>query len=67
MALEPGAAGALDKNLGVMVSLGYRIATIAVAMVGVCYYLASRREVSEVMHEVEEGARSFVAGGGGGK
>ncbi len=53
MALEPGVQP-LDKNQGLMVSLGYRIVTIAVALVGVFYYLASRREVSDVMHEVEE-------------
>ena len=53
MALEPGLP-VLDKNQGLMVSLGYRITTIAVALVGVFYYLASRREVADVMHEVEE-------------
>ena len=35
-------------------SLGNRIVMLAVALVGVCYYLAARREVAEMMHEVEE-------------
>jgi hypothetical protein len=43
-----------DKDLGVLVSLGNRIVMLAVALVGVCYYLAARREVAEMMHEVEE-------------
>ena len=43
-----------NKNLGVLVSLGNRIVMLAVALVGVCYYLAARREVAEMMHEVEE-------------
>ena len=43
-----------DKNLGVLVSLGYRIVTLSVALVGVAYYLTARREVAEMMHEVEE-------------
>ncbi len=50
-----------DKNLGVLVSLGNRIVMLAVALVGVCYYLAARREVSEMMHEVEgEKAHSLL-------
>lgn len=43
----------LNKDLGVLVSLGNRIVMLAVALVGVCYYLAARREVAEMMHEVE--------------
>ncbi|HEX3997270.1 MAG TPA: lysylphosphatidylglycerol synthase transmembrane domain-containing protein [Pirellulales bacterium] len=43
-----------NKDLGVLVSLGNRIVMLAVALVGVCYYLAARREVAEMMHEVEE-------------
>jgi hypothetical protein len=42
-----------QKNLGVMVSLGYRVVTLVVAMVGVCYYMAARREVAEAMDEVK--------------
>ena len=50
-----------NKDLGVLVSLGNRIVMLAVALVGVCYYLAARREVSEMMHEVEgEKAHSLL-------
>ena len=42
-----------EKNLGVMVSLGYRVITLVVALVGVCYYMALRREVADVMHEAK--------------
>lgn len=38
---------------GFVVALGYRIATVLVAAVGVCYYLGSRQELAEVMHQTE--------------
>ena len=38
---------------GFVVALGYRIATVLVAAVGICYYLGSRQEVAEVLHEAE--------------
>ena len=44
----------LDKRQGFVVALGYRLVTLLIAMVGVCYYLGARREVAEVMHEAEE-------------
>ena len=44
----------LDKRQGFVVALGYRLITVLIAMVGVCYYLSARREVAEVMHEAEE-------------
>ena len=54
-----------NKNLGVLVSLGNRIVMLAVALVGVCYYLAARREVDEMMHEVEAGkAHSLLEAAG---
>jgi hypothetical protein len=39
---------------GLVVALGYRIITVLIATVGFCYYLASRQEVAEVIHEVEQ-------------
>lgn len=39
---------------GLVVSLVYRIITVLIAAVGVGYYLTSRREVAEVLHEAEE-------------
>ncbi len=39
---------------GLVVGLTYRIITILIALVGVCYYLGARREVAQAIHEVEE-------------
>jgi hypothetical protein len=39
---------------GLVVAFGYRIITVTIAIVGVFYYLSSRREVAEVLHESEE-------------
>jgi glycosyltransferase 2 family protein len=41
---------------GFVVSLGYRAVTILIAMIGVCYYLASRKEVATVIAEAEREA-----------
>lgn len=38
---------------GFVVSLGYRAVTILIALIGVCYYLASRGEVTNVLAEAE--------------
>lgn len=38
---------------GLIVALAYRIITLLFAAVGVCYYLAARREVAEVIEEAE--------------
>lgn len=38
---------------GLIVALAYRIITLVFAAVGVCYYLAARREVAEVIEEAE--------------
>ena len=39
---------------GLVVALGYRIITVLIATIGFFYYLGSRREVTEVMHEAEK-------------
>jgi uncharacterized membrane protein YbhN (UPF0104 family) len=52
-AIEGASAILPGKGIGTLVSLAYRIVSLAVAVIGVGYYLASRREVAEVMHEVE--------------
>lgn len=44
----------VPRGNGLVVALGYRLMMIAVTMIGLFYYFASRREVLEVMHEVEE-------------
>ena len=41
------------SNQGLVVALGYRLVTVVIAMVGAGIYLASRREVQELMHEAE--------------
>lgn len=65
----PGGLGALEAALdllyqavlpaeavgsqGFLVALGYRIITMAVAMIGGVYYLLGRREVARLIHEAE--------------
>lgn len=43
----------VSEGRGLVVAFGYRAITILIALVGVCYYLASRREVAQLMHEAE--------------
>ncbi len=43
-----------DSAKGVIVTFGYRAVTILLALVGACYYLSARGEVSAAMHEAEE-------------
>ena len=38
---------------GILVALAYRLMTILIAMIGVVYYWASRREVRELLEEAE--------------
>lgn len=45
---------------GFVVALGYRIINVLTAIVGVAYYLASRQEVAEVLHDVEEASSTAV-------
>lgn len=49
----PG-GGHMTTGQGLVVALGYRIITVATAAVGAVYYLASRQELAEALHEVEE-------------
>jgi glycosyltransferase 2 family protein len=48
-----GALGAAPLK-GLIVSLVYRIVTVLIAAGGIAYYLTSRREIADVLHEVEE-------------
>lgn len=52
-AIDGAAAVAMPKGVGALVSLANRIVSLAVAMIGVVIYFVSRREVAEVMHDVE--------------
>jgi hypothetical protein len=43
----------LTADEGLMVALGYRIITVLIAAVGICYYLGSREELAEALHDAE--------------
>ena len=51
----PGGSHIL-KGQGTLVGIGRRVTDIAVALIGLAFYLSNRREVSEVMAEAEEAA-----------
>ena len=42
------------KNTGLLVALGYRLIQISIATIGLGYWLTGRREVEELMDEVED-------------
>jgi len=44
----------MEADEGLIVALGYRIITVLIAAVGICYYLGSRQEVAEVLHDAEQ-------------
>jgi uncharacterized protein (TIRG00374 family) len=46
---------------GLLVALAYRGATVAVAIVGLVYYLVSRKDVSRVIHAAEEATGAEAA------
>ena len=46
---------------GLIVALCYRIITVLIAAVGICYYLASRQEVAEVMEEAQHEPEAEVS------
>jgi uncharacterized protein (TIRG00374 family) len=50
--------GSMKAGQGLVVALGYRIATVIVAAVGLCYYLGARREVAEAMEEENPQAKT---------
>jgi glycosyltransferase 2 family protein len=41
-------------NMGLLVALAYRLIQIAIATIGIGYWIAGRREVRDLMHEAEE-------------
>lgn len=43
--------GYMARGQGFVVALGYRVITVVIAAIGWFYYLGSRREVAEVMHD----------------
>jgi hypothetical protein len=46
----------MGPGQGLVVALGYRIITVLIAAVGICYYLGSREEIAEALHEAGEEA-----------
>jgi uncharacterized protein (TIRG00374 family) len=46
----PGA----PPNMGLLIALAYRIIQICIASIGMAYWLTSRSEVKQLMHEAEE-------------
>jgi hypothetical protein len=55
--------GNLTSGPGFVVALGYRVITILIAAVGLCYYLAARREVAAVMRGAGEDTQVSMAEG----
>lgn len=59
----PTPAGAIiHPGQGFVVALGYRIITVLIAAVGICYYLRSRQEVAEVLQQAEQEPEQQTAG-----
>jgi uncharacterized protein (TIRG00374 family) len=53
----------MPEGQGLIVALGYRLITLLIAGVGICYYWGSRRELAEVIEEAEhEGQPDATAG-----
>jgi uncharacterized protein (TIRG00374 family) len=46
-------SASVAKSQGFVVALGYRIATLVVAMIGVAYYLTSRQEMQALLQQAE--------------
>ncbi len=52
---------AIVSGQGLVVALTYRIITVVIAAVGYGYYLSSREEVAEILHEVDEVTHTHAA------
>jgi hypothetical protein len=52
---QHAASVAGSAGQGLMVALGYRVITVMIAAFGLCFFLVSRREITEVMHEAAGG------------
>jgi glycosyltransferase 2 family protein len=44
----------IGKGQGLIVALTFRLMTLIIAAMGLCYYFGNRRELAEVIHEAEE-------------
>lgn len=45
--------GHMAAGQGLVVALGYRMVSVLIAAIGLVYYLAARKEVSDLIHEAE--------------
>ncbi len=62
----PAANGAvITPGQGFVVALGYRICTVMIAAVGICYYLSSREEVAKYLQEAKVEAEQGEGSGSG--
>lgn len=43
----------MARGQGLVVALAYRVISLGIAVIGVCYYLGSRRELSDALHEAQ--------------
>ena len=50
---DSGSVASSPVVSGVIVGLGYRLITVLIAMVGVCFYFARRREVNRALHDAD--------------
>jgi len=50
----PGSHATIPTGQGLVVALAYRLITILIAAIGICYYLGSRRELAEVIQHAEQ-------------
>jgi hypothetical protein len=55
-------AGA-PENAGLLIALAFRIIQLCIASIGVGYWLTSRSEVSEVMHEAQDAPTETIEAG----
>jgi uncharacterized membrane protein YbhN (UPF0104 family) len=58
------AAAAIAEGQGFVVALAYRIITVLIAGLGLPYYFGNRREMAEVIHEVEAATPETESAGG---
>jgi len=58
----PGTTAAIPAGQGLVVALAYRLITILIAAVGICYYLSSRREVAQVLQQAEQHPNALHVG-----
>jgi uncharacterized membrane protein YbhN (UPF0104 family) len=56
------ASPGMPENQGFLIVLAFRLLQMCIALIGLYFYLAGRREVNELMHEAQVGQASPPAG-----